>query len=55
MSRANTGRKATPIATMLMVTLGRKTAEMSKADRMAGNPCTASMRRMKPSSSQPPK
>jgi hypothetical protein len=53
--RAKTGRNATPMATMLMVTLGRNTAEMSSAERMAGKPCTASMRRMKPSSSQPPK
>ncbi len=54
-SRAKTGRKATPMATMLMTTLGLKTAVMRRAERMAGNPCTASISRMKVSSSQPPK
>jgi hypothetical protein len=52
---ANTGRNATPMATMLTLRLGRKTAAMRSAERMAGKPWTASISRMKPSSSQPPK
>ena len=47
--------KATPIATMLMTTPGWKTAVTSTADRIAGNPCTASTNRINPSSSQPPR
>ncbi len=54
-SRAKTGRNATPMAIMLVKRPGRKTAARSSADRMAGNPCTASISRMKPSSSHPPK
>jgi hypothetical protein len=53
--RAKTGRKAIPMATIEMVRVGLKTAASSRAERMAGKPCTASTRRMKPSSSQPPK
>jgi len=34
---------------------GLKTAENRSAERIAGKPCTASTRRMNPSSSQPPK
>ena len=44
-----------PMATMLIPIPGLKTAENRSAERMAGNPCTASISRMNPSSSQPPK
>ena len=43
-----------PIATMLIPTPGANTAEKSSAERIAGNPCTASINRMSVSSSQPP-
>ena len=54
-SRAKTGRKAMPIATIEIVRVGLKTAVSSRADRIAGKPWIASTSRMKASSSQPPK
>ena len=53
-NRANAGANAIPIAIMLIATPGANTAAKSSAERIAGNPCTASIRRMSASSSQPP-
>ena len=43
-----------PIATMLTTMPGENTAVNSRAERIAGKPCTASTRRMSVSSIQPP-